>query len=243
MGGSQAAAGQALTAMPRHLAGVVFAMAILWRLADAAAETVVLRSGKQVEIIDGALTRPGAEAVLSESTDWLKTGRVDYARECWNLLIERSKGTPADRARAAQERLKGAEFESFIVLGSHQILKGNVKAFLRSDLLGLEGKNEIPLWSVEEIAAEYHPGLSQVSKTFYPFTMLEVKLRGEKVQTTKMSGEVEFVVERADGVTHRAVLGKLYELLRPQNLLTQLEAMTRDRIIKVVIYPGLTIPE
>jgi hypothetical protein len=221
----------------------LFAIAMLFAISDSMAETLVLRSGKQLEIIDGALTAKGAEEVLQEASNWLKQGRLDYAREYWKLLAEKSKGMPAARAKAASEKFKTAEFESFIVLGNHRTIKGNVKAFLRSDWLGLEGKDDVPIWSVEEIAAEYHPGLSQVSKTFYPFTMLEVKLRGKKLQTTKVAGEVEFLVETATGNTEKAVLGKLYELLRPQDLASQIEAITRNRIIKVVIYPGLRVPE
>jgi hypothetical protein len=71
---------------------------MLFAFSDSMAETLVLRSGKQLEIIDGALTAKGAEEVLEEAANWLKKGRLDYAREYWRLLTEKSKGMPAARA-------------------------------------------------------------------------------------------------------------------------------------------------
>ncbi len=196
-----------------------------------------------MEIIDGALTSKGSEEVVREASDWLKKGRLDYARQYWKLLIDKGKGAPAARAKAAQERLQNIENESFVILGNRRIIRGKVTANLRSDLLGLEGKEEIPIWQVEEIAVEYHPGLSQVSKTFYPLTLLEIKLRGKKLQATKSTAEIEFVIETASGSVEKAILGKVYQLLRPEDLDKQIDAASRDRIVKVVIYPGLTAPE
>ena len=224
-------------------AAFTFAIVILSQAASLRAETIVLRSGNPVEIIDGRLTAKHSEDVLREASDWLKKGRLDYARECWNLLAEKGKGEAVAKAKAAKQRVQNIEYESFIVLGTRRIVKGKVSANLRSDWLGLEGKEEIPLWQVEEIAVEYHPGLSQVSKTFYPLTLLEIKLRGKKLQAAKSTAEIEFAVETAGGAVEKAVLGKLYQLLRPEGLDKQIEAATRDRIIKVVVYPGLAAPE
>ena len=225
--------------MRHRLSGLLLAVAISCHATDLRAETVVLRSGKQVEIIDGALTAKGAEEVLREASDWLKRGRVDYAREYWRLLSDKAQGLPAKRAKAAQEKLTGIEYRSFIMLINGKLLTGNVKAELRTDLLGLEGKQEIPVWEIEEIIAEYHSGYSRITRTFYPLTILEIKLRGRTLQTARMMQEVEFVVEDEKGSITRAILGKEYEILRPENLREQIDALTENRVLKVVIYPNV----
>jgi hypothetical protein len=204
-----------------------------------AAETVLLRSGKEVEIIDGALTAKGAEDVLREATDWLNKGRLDYAREYWTLLTEKGRGAPAARAKAAQEKLRNMEYKSFVMLKDGRTLTGRIKAELRTDLLGLEEKQEVPIWAVEEIVAEYHAGYSRVTKTFYPLTVLEIKLRGLPLKTSRITQEVEFIVEAENGAATRAILGKDYEILRPEKLDKQLDDLTGGRILKIVIYPNL----
>ena len=231
--------------MTRVRRGVVSAFVVILQFSYSIsmAETVVLRSGREVEIIDGALPPKAAETVLREASDWLKKGRLDHSREYWKLLIEKAKGVPAARAKAAEERVRNAEYESFIILRNGKTFTGKVTANLRHDLLGLEGKEAIPIWQVEEIAAEYHPGLSQVSKTYYPLTLLEIKLREHKLQTARINREIEFMVETAQGSVQRAILGKSYEILRPENLSAQIEAATKDRIIKVAIYPAIRMPE
>ena len=223
--------------------GVVSAIFVIVHFSYSLAETLLLRSGKEVEIVDGALSPKAAEIVLGEASGWLKKGRLDYAREYWKLLTEKAKGTPAARAKEATERVQNAEFESFIILRNGKTLRGKVAANLRHDLLGLEGKEAIPIWQVEEIAAEYHPGLSMVSRTYYPLTLLELKLRGHKLQTTRINREIEFMVETAPGSVQRATLGKSYEIFRPENLSSQIEDVTKDRIVKIVIYPSLRMPE
>jgi hypothetical protein len=205
-----------------------------------AAETVLLRSGKEVEIIDGALAAKGAEEVLREASDWLKKGRLDYAREYWKLLAEKGKGAPAARAKAAQEKLRNMEYKSFVMLKDGRTLTGRIKAELRTDLLGLEEKQEVPIWALEEIVAEYQPGYSRITKTFYPLTLLEIKFRGLRLKASRMTQEVEFMVEAENGPVSRAILGKEYEILRPDDLGEQLETLTKGRILKIVVYPNLT---
>ena len=114
---------------------------------------------------------------------------------------------------------------------------------MRADLLGLEGKEEISIWQLDEIVAEYHPGFSQVSKTYYPLTLLEIRFRGQKMKGSRISREIEFAVEAEDGSVTKALLGKDYEILRPQNVGEQMEALTADRILKVIIYPDIRKPE
>lgn len=206
-------------------------------------ETVTLRSGKEVEIIDGQVPEKVAAELYRETEGLLKRGRLDLASDYWRLIVERAKGSVVTRARASLEKIAQAEYGSFVVLGNGEILKGKIKAFLRADLLGLEGKEEIPLWRLEEIVAEYHPGYSQVSKTFYPLTLLEIKFRAGELKASRITGEVEFMVEGADGSVVRALLGKEYEVLRTEDLGGQIQAMTTERITKVVIYPDLKRPE
>lgn len=203
------------------------------------AETVTLRSGKEFEIIDGALPERAAEELLREASDWLKKGRLDFAREYWQLLAEKGKGSAVARAKAAQERMRKAEYTSFVVLRSGKIVTGKLKAHLRSDLLGLEGKEEILLWQIEEIIAEYHPGYSWVSKSYYPLTLLEIKFRAGERRTSRTTAEIEFEVEGEDGSLSRMVLGNSFEIMRPQDLGGQIEAKTNDRIMKVVMYPDI----
>ena len=219
--------------------GYLCAVFLLLQFSPLAAETVRLRSGKEVEIIDGALTAKGAEEVLSEASDWLKKGRLDYAREYWKLLAEKGRGTPASRAKAEQARLHNIEYKSFILLRGGRNLTGKIKADLRTDLLGLEGQQEVPIWAIEEIIAEYHPGVSQVSKTYYPLTLLEIKFRGQKLKTSRIAQELEFTIEEENGHVTKAILGKEYEILRPNNLGEQIDTLTNGRILKIVIYPNL----
>jgi hypothetical protein len=219
--------------------GYLCAVFLLLQLSPLAAETVRLRSGKEVEIIDGALTAKGADDVLREASDWLKKGRLDYAREYWKLLTEKGRGTPASRAKAEQERLHNIEYKSFIVLRDGKTLTGKIKADLRTDLLGLEDKQEVPIWAIEEIIADYQPGYSRVTKTYYSLTILEIKFRGKKLKTSRITQELEFSIEADNGHATRAILGKDYEILRPDNLGEQLETLTKGRILKIVIYPNL----
>ncbi len=206
-------------------------------------EAIRLRSGKEVEIIDGQLPEKVAAELEREADGWLKKGRLDFAGDYWQLIVDRAKGTVATRARAAQERVRKAEYGSFVILGNGSMLKGRIEANLRADLLGLEGREEIPLWRLEEIVAEYHPGYSQVSKTFYPLTLLEIKFRAGELKASRITSEIEFVVEAADGSVVKALLGSEYEVLRAGDLGGQIQAMTTERITKVVIYPDLKRPE
>ena len=221
------------------LAALLAALFISLWVANSIAETVRLRSGKEVEIIDGALTAKGADDVLREASDWLKKGRLDYAREYWKLLTEKGRGTPASRAKAEQERLRNIEYKSFIMLRDGKTFAGKIKADLRMDLLGLDGQQEVPIWAIEEIVAEYHLGFSQVSKTYYPLTLLEIKFRGQKLKASRIAQELEFTIEEEKGLVTRAILGKDYEILRPNNLGEQIETLTNGRILKIVIYPNL----
>ena len=146
-------------------------------------------------------------------------------------------------AKQTQEEVTEVEYSSRIHLGNGKILTGKVFANLRRHLLGLERKEEIPIWEVEEIDAEYQAGYSQVSKTFYPTIILEIKLEGEQLQTTRMIGEVEFMVEEKDGSVTPLILGSPYKLLKSENLPQTLKELSQDRIIKVVIYPSLRFPQ
>lgn len=206
-------------------------------------ETVRLRSGREVEIIDGTLPKKMAKEIYREADDLMRNGRLDLADDYLRLILDRARGTVVSQARAAQEKARKIEYGSFVVLRNSEVLRGKVQAHLRAHLLGLEGKDKIPLWEVEEITAEYHAGFSRVTKTFYPLTILEIKLRNRGIQTSRITGEIEFVVEKEGGPVIRAVLGKAYELLRDRDLAGQIEAMTNDRIIKVVIYPDLRNPQ
>jgi hypothetical protein len=219
--------------------GLLSAVFLFLQFSPLPAETVRLRSGNEVEIIDGALTAKGADDVLREASDWLKKGRLDYAREYWKLLTEKGRGTPASRAKAEQERLHNIEYKSFIVLRDGKTFTGRIKADLRMDQLGLDGQQEVPIWAIEEIVAEYHLGFSQVSKTYYPLTLLEIKFRGQKLKASRIAQELEFTIEEEKGPVTRAILGKDYEILRPNNLGEQIETLTNGRILKIVIYPNL----
>ena len=206
-------------------------------------ETVTLRSGKEVEIIDGQVPEKVAGELYREGEELLRKGRLDLAGDYWQLIVERAKGGVVTRARASREKIGKVEYGSFVVLGNEEILRGRIKAFLRADLLGLEGREEIPLWRLEEIVAEYHPGYSQVSKTFYPLTLLEIKFRDGELKAARITGEVELMVEGANGSVVKALLGKEYEVLRSGDLDGQIEAMTKERITRIVIYPDLKRPE
>ena len=202
-------------------------------------ETLRLRSGKEFQIIDGKVSEKETEEIFREAEEMLQGGRLDIAGEYWQMVIDRGRGTLVSRAKSAQARLPKIEYGSLLLLRNGEIFKGKIQANLRADLLGLEGREEIPIWRVEEIVAEYHPGYSFVSKTFYPLTLLEIKFRGSELKSARITGEVEFVVHTADGRVKRGLLGKEYQVLNPDDLVGQLSAMTADRISKVVIYPDI----
>ncbi|MBI4487592.1 MAG: hypothetical protein HY694_00780 [Deltaproteobacteria bacterium] len=207
------------------------------------AETVRLKSGREVEIIDGKIAEEVAGELYREAEGLLKKGRLDLASEYWQLLVEKGRGSAVSQAKATQEKIRKIEYESLILLRNGNVFRGRISVDLRTDLLGLEGKGAIPLWQLEEIVAEYHPGYSQVSKTFYPLTVLEIRFRGGELKTARITREIEFLVEGVDGSVARAVLGKEYEILRSTDLARQLDGMVNDRITKIVIYPGLERPE
>ncbi|MFQ5849880.1 MAG: hypothetical protein ACE5JU_04740 [Candidatus Binatia bacterium] len=206
-------------------------------------ETVRLRSGRVVEIIDGQVPKKAAEEIYHEAEGLMRTGRLDLARDNWQLILDRGQGHIVSQARAAQEKARRIEYGSLVILRNGEVLRGKVRAHLRTDLLGLEGKKEIPIWQVEEIAAEYHPGYSRVTRTFYPLTILEIKLRNRGIQTSRITREIEFTIETKDGLVRKAVLGKAYELLRPGDLGRRIETVTEDRIIRVSVYPDLKSPQ
>lgn len=222
----------------RFFAGV-FLVALLSPPPFLPAETVTLRSGKEFQIMDGRVSVKDTEEIFREAEEMLKGGRLDIAGEYWQLVIDRGNGALVAKAKSARARLPGIEYGSFLLLRSGEVLKGKIQANLRADLLGLEGREELPIWRVEEIVAEYHPGYSFVSKTFYPLTLLEVRFRGSELKSARITGEVEFVVHTADGRVKRGLLGKEYQVLNPDDLVGQLSAMTADRISKVVIYPDI----
>jgi len=202
-------------------------------------ETVKLKSGREVQLVDGEVPEKVAEEIYRAAEQLLKHGRIDLAGEYWQLIVDKTKGGIVSRAIAAQEKRKKIEYGSFVVLKSAKVLRGKVNAHIRAHLLGLEGNEEIPLWQVEEIVAEYHPEYSFVSESFYPLTKLRIKLRAQERRASRITGEVEFVVEAADGSTTKTLLGKEYVLLRPKDASHQLETMIADRIVRVVIYPDL----
>jgi uncharacterized protein (DUF2249 family) len=215
------------------------AFILIFQITPVAAQPIRLKSGQEVEIIDGKIPEKVAENLYHEAEALFKKGRLDLAREYWQLLVEKAQGAVLAHAEASLKRAQTVEFSSFVILRNDQVLRGRVKADLRMDLVGLEGKDEIPLWEVVELIAEYHVGYSQVSKTFYPLTILEIRLRDHKMQTSRITREVEFVIEGEDGSATRAYLGKSYEILRPDHLNEQIEQLAADRILKVVIYPLL----
>lgn len=222
---------------------ILIGLFVITQAVPVTAETIRLKSGREVQMVDGRVPEKVGEEIYREAERFLKKGRLDLAGEHYQFLLDRGKGDIVSRAKAAQGEVRRIEYGSFVVLRNGRVFKGKVRADLRSDLFGLEGRQEIPLWQVEEIVAEYHPGYSFVSGTFYPLTLLEIKLRDRELQTSKITGEVEFVVEAADGLVTKAVLGKAYQLFRPEGLAKQLQAAITDRIIKIVVYPDLRRPE
>ena len=219
--------------------GFLCALFFFSPLGPSAGETLRLTSGREVEIIDGQIPAKVAEDLVREAASMQEKGQIELASEHWHLLAEKTKGPLAARAAAAKQRLAKIAHSSIIVLRNGKIASGKIQANLRADLLGLEGKEHIPLWQLEEIVAEYHPGYSSVSKTYYPLTLLEIKFRSGERRAARTMAEIEFAVQGVDGSLRRMVLGHSYEILRPRDLGEQIHAKTQDRIIKIVIYPEL----
>ncbi|MDH3444245.1 MAG: hypothetical protein OEN50_10010 [Deltaproteobacteria bacterium] len=219
--------------------GLFCALFLFLPFSPSSGETLQLRSGREVEIIDGRVPDKVAAELLREASALQKSGQLDLAREFWQLLANKTKGPLAARAAAAREKIQSIEYSSVVVLKNGIIAHGKITANLRADLLGLEGKEEIPLWQIEEIVAEYHPGYSAVSKTYYPLTLLEIKFRSGERQTSRTMAEIEFAVAGTDGSLQQMILGSRYEILRPQDVGEQIDARTQDRIMKVMVYAEL----
>ena len=217
-------------------AGIACAFFALYPLC---AETVQLGRGREVEIIDGKVPQQMAEELFHAAADLIKKGNIETARDYWKLLVEKGPGDMPARVRTAQARIAEIERQSFVVLRDGSVVKGKISTALRTDLLGFEGKDDIPSALIKEISAEYHPGYSRVSRTFYPLTLLEVIFRSGEVKHSRITGQIELSVETDGSALKKVVLGKDYEILRPDNLARQIEAMTSDRVIKIVIYPNL----
>jgi hypothetical protein len=198
-----------------------------------------LSTGREVHLVEGRIRPDDARAVYREAGDLLRAGRVDQVYEAARLLIARGDSAVADEGRRLLASAEAIDFSSVVVLRNGGQITGRIRSPLRSDRLGLEGKVEIPLWTVERIDAEYLVNYSAVSKTFYPYTLVEVTFRAGSSASGRLADESELILERRDGSLARLLLGLPFELLRQDQLAEWVERQSRGRVARVLVYAGL----
>ena len=200
---------------------------------------VRLSSGREIPLVDGRIRPDDARGLYQEATEFLRAGRLEQVYEVARVLMasgDSAIATDASRLLASAEEI---DFSSVIVLRSGARITGRIRTPLRSDRLGLEGKEDIPFWKVERIEAKYLINYSAVSKTSYPSTLIEVKFRGGSSATGRLADESELVIERRDGSLARLFLGLPFELLQEDELARRVEQQSKERVARVLVYSGL----
>ena len=144
-----------------------------------------------------------------------------------------------DAAASLSRRIDEVERSSVVVLKNGRSLKGRLRARIRSDQLGLAGREEIPLWRIEKIEAEYVISYSLVTKTFYLLTLLDIRFRDQPPARTTITEEILLEVEADDGSVTVAPLGYPYELLRKDLMGDRIAEVVQDRIGEVIVCPAL----
>lgn len=201
-----------------------------------------LSSGREIALVDGRIRPDDARGLYQEATEFLRVGQLEQVYEAARVLMASGDSAIAAEARRLLASAEEVGFSSVIVLQSGARVTGRIKTPLRSDRLGLEGKEEIPLWKVEWIEAEYLINYSAVSKTLYPYTVIQVKFREGSSATGRLADESELLLERRDGSLSRLFLGLPFELLQEGELARRVEQQSKERVARVLVYTGLATP-
>lgn len=202
-------------------------------------DPIRLSTGREIYLVEGRIRPDDARALYQEASELLRVGRLEQVYEAARLLVAKGDSTVADEGRRLLASGEEVDFSSVVVLGNGARMTGRIKTPLRSDRLGLEGKEEIPFWKVERIEVEYLINYSAVSKTFYPYTLVEVRFRGGSSATGRLAAESELLLERRDGSVARLFLGLPFELLREGELARRVEQQSKERVGRVLVYSGL----
>jgi hypothetical protein len=222
------------------LSAVVYLVAVPPLLAEERSYGPVrLSTGREVHLVEGRIRAADARALYREASEFLQAGRLEPVYEAAQLLTAKGEPVIADEARRLLASAEEIDFSSVVVLRSGAQITGRIRTPLRSDRLGLEGKEDIPFWKVERIEAEYLINYSAVSKTFYPYTLVEVRFRGGSSATGRLAAESELLLERRDGSLARLFLGLPFELLREGELARRVEQQSKERVGRVLVYSGL----
>lgn len=198
-----------------------------------------LSSGREIDLVDGRMRAEDARALFQEANELLQAGRLEPVYEAARLLMARGDSAIAAEARRLLASAEQIDFSSVIVLRNGARVSGRIRIPLRSDRLGLEGKAEIPFWKVERIDVEYLINYSAVSKTLYPYTMIEVTFRGGSSATGRLADESELLLEQRDGSLTRLLLGLPFELIQDGELARWVEQKSQERVARVLVYSGL----
>lgn len=202
-------------------------------------EILRLASGREL-VLDRGRLRPGESgSLLQEAERFLMRGRLDLAEDNRRAVSDRGDPALADAAASLSRRIDEVERSSVVVLKNGRSLKGRLRAKIRSDQLGLPAREEIPLWRIEKIEAEYVISYSLVTKTFYLLTLLDIRFRGQPPAKTTITEEILLEVEADDGSVIAAPLGYPYELLRKELMGDRVAEVVQDRIGMVIVYSAL----
>jgi hypothetical protein len=223
----------------RLLLALTLLTSVLLPFAVAGEEVLRLQSGREVPLSDGTLRSGEAQTLLQEAEDFLKQGRLDLARDNCQAIRAKGNGVFVPEITSLLARIEEVERSSFVVLRNGQLYKGKLQGTLRSDHLGIQGRRDIPLWSIKRIEAEYFINYSQVTKTYYVLTLLEVQFRDASSARARITEEVVLQVEEEGGTVRKAVVGYPYVLLHKRGMSQKFPQMIQDRVSKIVVYPAL----
>lgn len=219
--------------------GMIVLSAVVAAATEGDPAVLRLKSGREM-LLDRGRLRPGeSESLLQEAERFLVSGRLDLAEDNRRAVSDLGSPALADAAASLSKRIDNVERSSVVVLKDGRSLKGRLHARIRSDQLGLPGRDEIPLWRIEKVEAEYVISYSLVTKTFYLLTLLDIRFRGQPPEKTTLTEEILLEVEADDGTVSAAPLGYPYELLRKELMGDRVAEVVQDRIGEVIVYPAL----
>ncbi len=206
--------------------------------AQEAEDFIRLPDGVEVVAPSGRLRPSDIAAALTRVESQITNGQLGLAKTMLKAIGPGVK-KPAAKAAAMRAKIRDVEFSSIVILRNGQKIEGRLLDPFRLDRLGLETKKEISPDLIRRISVEYHLGWSQVSKTFYPLTIVETEFRNGQMLIGRLAQEVLVRVETRDGRVVKVKMGVAYQLLREERLLKQLLDGSQDRVARILVYTTL----
>lgn len=198
-----------------------------------------MRSGRELPLRDGMLRPADLRLLLQEAQNFIRQGRLDLALDNCHTVRTLGHHTLRPEANVLLARIDRIERSSVVELNNGVNFQGKIRINLRSDQLGLPERRRIPIWEIQRIEAEYLLQYSQVTKTYYILTRLEVGFRDASMVRVGLTEEILIEIEKPDTGVQQAAIGYPYQLLRKSYLDTAFPRLINDRVAKIVIHPAL----